>query len=240
MSPRVAVLFRGYHAYDRMPPDRKALTQQPKAFDFRDPWPNIERMVLAPLRAQAKSIDIFVSTYISDPDTQAALEALLCPRACLFHAHAQGLTQTDIVANGLRLVADACNGVSSYDAVYVLRFDVVYKTPVMEWCTGTGMGMWLPFKDVFDPMVGDIVMVVRGSLYMLLKVCHIVQHMAKKKLISFHDFRGYLDTMHIPMAFICEGHYDSNTSKQIPQSCNPLYVLYGRPYHFDDAPTECK
>lgn len=239
MGPRVAVLFRGYHAYDTMPPGRNGCTHPPASFDWRGPAPNIERTVLAPLRARSQCVDIFLATYVSDPETQADLEATLRPRATIYNPHNQGLKQSDVLAGGLRLIIDTVRapGALAYDEVYVLRFDAVYKMPVTDWNLGTGRGIWLPFEDDDNRLVGDIVMVIRGA-YMLLKVWHTFDYMAKAGRADMHCFREYQGAMHIPMAFICTGHYCSNTVHNAPSSRNPLYVLYGRAYHFDDAPKE--
>jgi len=232
--PRIAVLFRGYHYYTHMPPNRRPSTNPPTAFDFRRPWPHIRETVMEPLSARG-NVSVFVSTYVSDHETQAALETALRPRRILYHGHDANLKQTDILADGLHLILGD-NVV--YDEVWIVRFDVMYKIPMSSWPAAVfdAQGVVVPFRErVTHKLLSDVLIVVRGSWYVLLKVWSAVDALAKRNMIDMHTIADSYETMRIPYTTMYDEGYNSNTSTGDP--VNPLFVLYGRYYRGKDAPT---
>ena len=242
MPPRIALLFRGFHAYRHKPQGRSAAALG--AFDFRGPWPNIRRTLLLPLQRRG-AVTCFAATYESDAPTQAALEAALdlAPDRVLYHPATEGLMQADVLGAGLRMVLVASLG-RDFDEVWVARFDVVYKQPLERWPLGRLLprGVTLPFRehDQREPgLVGDVLLVLSGHWLPLARVFHITQQLAtSREVVALHRLARELEAASVPWGTLYDGCFESNTIGKGPECNNPLYLMYGRPYHFGDAPTE--
>jgi hypothetical protein len=231
---QIAVLFRGHHHYTSMPSNRRvgAVPNKhiaPTSFDFRKVLPHIQAIVMAPLKSRG-DVAVFVSTYVSDHETQTDLEEALAPRRLVYHDNDASLNQCDILANGLQLILDES---VAYDEVWVVRFDVMYKAPMSSWPkVFDAEGVVLPFGCLETKLLSDVVIVVRGSWYLLAKIFAATTALAKRGSVDLHGVGELYDRTHIPYTTMYTQRYCSNTAVGV----NPLYVLYGRKYDGDDAP----
>ena len=226
---RIAVVFRGFH--------KRSKTHDGSAmpFDFRNTWHNVERCILAPLRARG-TVVVYAATYKSDTATETEVKRLLQPKRALFQEPSPGYTQCDAICDGVRMVLD--DSEERFDELWVLRFDLVYKMPIDAWQLERmhPHGVTVPFGN-FDRMTGDALFALRGGWYIFAKFWQAAR-ISKAKGFGVHLHRGpeIFEAAHLPWSTFVDGDYDSATFMKSKDCNNPMYVMAGRPYHFSDAP----
>jgi hypothetical protein len=229
---RIALLLRGFHAYAQRPRNRNPLS--PSSFDFRETWSNIDGCIVAPLRLRG-DVSVYIATYRSDAPTQAALEGMLQPKRVVYRDDV-GYQQLHLIRDGLQLLLDE---EADFDEVWIVRFDLIYKAPMDAWPLHRlqAGGATVPF--CCEKTMCDTLFVVRGGWYVLAKFwAAICTGISLGAAADLHPGASYFKACRLPWAAFHAGAYDSATHSAALESKNPMYMMHGRAYHFDDAPRE--
>jgi hypothetical protein len=224
MDRRCAILLRG-HA-KRMERDYA------QAFDFTKTWPNIEHQLIKPFRRDTET-DLFLALQSSDLDQQVA--ASLNPHSHVFLDHA--VSQFAGYLEGLRLIQGA--GVQ-YDFVVASRLDLLFKTAVTD---------FLPDLKKFNfcwtepnpwQLVCDVVHIFSYSyLEPFIKVLEIVKDSEfLDRCVGQLLIRRIVDAMigTENVNFLVKERFFSGTDGDSPAHRNPMYIIFGPRYVFDDFP----
>lgn len=233
---RVAIVLRGFHYKEET---GKTFNNNNLAFDYRNTINSIKKNVLEPLNILRE--DIYVCSYSSQID--GTLRDHFNGENIFLQPGDARSTQCVALYSGLEAFLP---GLEKYDRVFILRFDLVYKAPITNWAArvfelelaGT---LWLAFRMRENALqfIADTIFATSGSG--LRPFIDALKHYTtteeyRREPASLHYIGPMLP---MPVDFIIsDGHfYDTNTSYDARPECkNPIYVMYGRDYHFDDYP----
>lgn len=228
---RIAILFRGCHY---LHPNNPGKPWTVDVVDYRACTDNIHRMILDPLRNAGYKVDIYLGTYKS-PIFDTVLHEFNPVQVVTFD-DPRLRTQLEMTTKAVHSLPE-----NRYDRIFVLRFDLKYKIPITDWDIPWGNDapktcIWAAWREYgSDDRNGDAIFVLDGE--------DALRHM--KEALTLHDYtcdlhglckilKG-LEGTHIDY-LIKTGCYDSATFWPSPASKNPLYVMHGKAYYFDDIP----
>lgn len=212
---KIAILFRGFHYYENKNIVRGAHITRQRTFDYRDCFQNIKNNIIIPLRKNHE-VDIYLVTYHSPIEQQLGNNFKYIKFVPFSN------TQKQTLIAGLEFVKNV-----KYDRVIVLRLDLVYKKPIIKWNIpfekNTVYLPWREYKHLWNKQrrTGDTIFIVDSCLGEFIHVL--------KQINNTHVIYNKLK---MNVKFICNGFYDSNTTHKSAMSNNPIYRMYGRPYHF--------
>lgn len=243
---RIAIVLRGFHYKQET---SKTFNNNNLAFDYRNTIHSIKKDILEPLNIPAE--DVYVCSYSSPIDS--TLGSHFNAANIFLQNAAPGLTQCVALYSGLdRFLPE----LEKYDRVFILRFDFVYKAPITKWAARVfefggddGSKLWLafPMRENALQFIADTIFAIGGGgggggdgLRQFINTL--------KDYTTTNEYRREPTTLHyigpmlpMPVNFIvADGHfYDTNTSYDARPECkNPIYVMYGRDYYFDDYPSQ--
>ena len=210
------MLFRSHH----FGPDRFGHHR-----DARICFDSISKEIIQPLKIIYNAVDTYLVTFPS-PITEQILR-FFNPKKYFIDDHGMLRSQKVTMLKGLDLFEE------EYDRYFIFRFDLNYKKPIDKWKIWSDKGIYLPWREYYHlwrqhNRVGDML--------------HITDYLEKFRLAikmddgrshTFHHIYNHIDSDFV--RFICDGFYDSDTSKHCHESLNPLYYLLHRPYHFGDV-----
>lgn len=212
---KCAILFRGYHF----------LNDRHDCFcDGRIYFKSVANKIIHPLKKKYKHIDIYLATFPS-PILGDVLDFYRPKKYYVDHKgilHNQRLT----MLHGLNLFDQ------EYDRYFIFRFDLEYKKSILEWNIWQNTGIYLPWRE-YRFLWNDHRRVA--------DTIHITDYLEKFRYAiktddgssgGFHHIHKFIDKS--LQRFICNGFFDSNSSTQWAEGCNPLYYIKHRPYYFSD------
>jgi hypothetical protein len=250
---KTAVLIRGHHHYDehlgKPNTSEIRMTNSPKQFDYRVCYNSITDNIINPIKKFDSKIDIFISTYKSKIENTLPL---LDNFKDLKILDINGCSQTLTLKKGLELIPN------EYDNYLILRFDLLYKNNITNFWTPQKDDeniylTWKETKELWDKhnRIGDALFIINGK-NSFAHFKNAVTNYLHSEENSYHsnasDGELYYPSRSLHYAypfieketknikFLLDEYYDTGTSSPNILSKNPIYVQYGRPYHFDDCP----
>mmetsp|Transcript_48790 Transcript_48790/g.66485 ORF Transcript_48790/g.66485 Transcript_48790/m.66485 type:complete len:280 (-) Transcript_48790:73-912(-) len=237
---RIAILYRGHATRDlkgtleRSKPGHLSkndhLAQSANyTFDYRDIWANhAENVFDALTEAGVALADVYTCLHKSALDEHVLRD--LQPLRYHFESNPDSL-QGNQIATGLALIDPL-----AYDLILILRMDLLFKAPVTTWNVDFTR-LNVPFRSINDTpnyctcLVGDTIIGFPPSM-----ASRVVRHCGPMHT-NCHGLGQRFDDVHLLVQGQC---YNSNTGVEADEGYhvakNPLYVLYGRYYDYDDAP----
>ncbi len=221
-------------------PKRIGVGCDPVDFDFKKSKDNMTEMVINPLK------DIFhVDTYASasyDSDFKL-IKKVLHPKSIWYDKKEINLgadrKQSLHVNNAINGIIGCLEKGIEYDHYLLIRFDMIFKQKITNFMRDFSSSIVFPFREVGHTTQNK--KCVCDSMHLFN-----VNGDVKNKILFFNKlfdvFRSplYLDAQEranilgISTGFMIDGEYDTNTGRPFTSSVNPIYVLGGRQYFFED------
>lgn len=239
MVKRILIIYRGHC-------DRVAA----------DPiYRNFLVKIKGPLERAGVEIDSLMM-YHEGQRTAEAWKALWNPK----EAHSIPLEHCKKQANTLHWCLNYLQGwseVGAYDWILFLRFDVLYRVSILNWnLLNQSAGVVVPFREATDEpwaqkrYVSDVVIAISPS--------YLKKYLtAYEKALARFDHYFFHGTLHeqvkilegtdIPLGFMFEGLYQSNTAKR-PEGpltsaddprLSPFHILHSKPNYAGRDYREC-
>lgn len=131
-----------------------------------------------------------------------------------------------------------------YDRLVITRGDLFYKGKINSWLPErTDKDFcWFLFKDYYNTWVKnklmcDICFIIDNKGDAIRKfigaITRQIDHDNKKNDLH-HCYHNFYNEFGGNINNIVEGYYDSNSSKKVKESCNPIYVMINRKYYFNE------
>jgi len=240
---RIAILIYGYFHVDnhvelwRAPQSKKQL----KRFDFvNDSLTYFRENIYIPLKRKYDCVDLYMITHeFNHPQYNYLKQKLInsCEDFKIYFTNKEESPKiTHTYANLIKHVMYH----SSYDRYIFIRNDLKYKQPITNWLPNYYRRnyCWFLFRETqhwwnIDKRISDVMFVIDGDInkfnFCINKYIDIFS--GKNDVHSIYhilndEYQGNINS-------IIEGYYNSNTSTKSIESCNPIYVMVNRAYHFD-------
>jgi hypothetical protein len=250
---RTAILIRGHHFYDqklgKFDTSERRQETAPNIFDYRICYDSIIKNIINPIINLNSKIDIYISTYKSEIDyTLKELENF----KDITLLDIEGMSQMHTMKMGLDLIKN------DYDTYIILRFDLLYKKTIVSfnWNPLNNETIHLTWKEtetLWDKhnRIGDALFIINGKKSFENFKLSINNYLHTNDITYFsytkdgelyypsrsaHYLYEFLDKNLNNIKFLVDGYYDTGTSSNNTLSNNPIYVMYGRPYFFNDYP----
>ena len=221
---RCAVLFRG-HVKRKKP----SFVEE---FDFTKTFPNIRENIIEPLRQLDMAVDIYSAVHRSDMD-EALLEALQ-PR--IYYFFGEEIGQFSGYLGGLRLVEQAN---AEYDLIVVSRLDMLFKKPITEFGLDVEKINFLWKEPTRIELVCDTFHAFHGDF-----LAPFIRTMEVVRDVEYMDARVGQALIYKLMRMLSGGRaihfveqelYYSGTHGESAPNNNPIFRIFGPPYHFDET-----
>lgn len=227
---KIAILIRGFHYITKETPKKGRHRTSPTVFDFRQVFFSFIKQIYNPLIKNNNSIDIYLTTYSSEIEEQLQFikdlgKILINPKE-----HNQFFTLRD----GIKNIPD------EYELYIITRFDLFYKQNISKWIPEFNQDepiLYTGFKETLNAGnaggIGDCFFMVNQKGKKILE-----EYLDESKPTpNLHKINKPLEKKGMLIKTLFKGHYDSNTSFDTRADCkNPLYIMWGRPYHHKDIP----
>lgn len=243
------LILRGHHFYEKKIGERNTseerMANSPEKFDFRDCFPSLKRNIIDVL---GNNVDCYITTYESQINHE------------LFN-FVEGIKNISYLSekkcSQMHTFYHAIKDVPcKYDVYVICRFDLLYKNLLTKflhleeeeeaiYCT------WKETQHLWNGhnRIGDALFVVKGKESFKIFKDSLIDYIdlnntettktAKNGEIfypsrSAHYFYPFLEKNGATIKFLVDGFFDTNTSFPRQDCNNPIYVMYGRNYYFDD------
>ena len=224
MGKKVLIVFRG--GYERVT-------------DVEFICKNIQMYVQNPLlENNTNAMDIVFSTYNNDITKLHRFTEILQPKKTFF-THSGQITNFKETLNHIEPLT------KDYDCIVFLRFEAIYKKPIVEWNCIEKDGLCLPFKEDTKELFAatgwhndNIITVSTNHFANFCKGIHTAQGNLFMPPNTLHNLANMLKTSYpdIPIHCMVDGYYQSNSIQftQSDEHLSPLYILTHYPYHGKD------
>lgn len=216
---------------------------------------SLKTNIISPLKTLYDTVDVYCCP--SNTGSKEYLTNELSPN--MFYKECICENQLNNMIHALKSIPQETNS-PKYDAVFITRFDLLYKKPITEWgITDDSCDLYFPYRDVWwDEAV---------PCYNVPDVFHWINNKrnAYSKLINLMNWANgegshwmFGTSLHsmvnliiksgidINYCFMCDGKHNTNCSPICPTCTpdgmghnNPLCAHSGRHYMFDDFTSNC-
>jgi hypothetical protein len=241
---RFAILLYGYFYLDnavnlwRAPHSKNQL----KKYSFvRDGYPGFMEKVYNPIKAISDHVDVYMITHeFVHPRYEMIKNELIdtCKDFTIFFTNQ--LESPKLPYTYWNLL-NKVSSINKYDRYLITRGDLFYKEKITTYFPKYTPrdACWFVFKDykhTWDEkrIISDIMFLVDNNIDKLKRsiMKHITMHPERTEMHGIYYFLKENFGEHVNS--LIEGFYDSNTSKKVKESKNPVYIMIGRSYYFDD------
>jgi len=190
--------------------------------DGRELLPNLQARIIRPLRRNHE-VDLFAVTYPSP--VAEAMFADLAPKSALL-LDSRESSQIETFGRALDLIRET----GPYDRIVATRFDLLYLKSIEAWPIWEARGVyfiWREYEEYWRDhgRVGDAIHVVDWSALDAFQS----GLAALRGQGDMHLLYRAVEPAGVPIHFIEDGFFDSNTLYSNPECANPLYRVGNRP-----------
>jgi hypothetical protein len=225
-------------------PERVGVGCDPVDFNFKKSKNNMIEMVINPLKERFS-----VETYVSpsyDSNFQL-IKKTLNPKEIWYDKKEANLKawekQPLHVNNAINgIIRELKKGID-YDCYLLIRFDMIWKEKITNFINNFSSDIVFSFREVGHTTQNK--KCVCDSIHWFNVNGDIKNKISFfNKLFNVFSSNLYLDAQEkasilgISTGFMIDGEYDTNTGRPFKSSVNPMYVLGGRQYFFDDFKNE--
>ncbi len=185
---------------------------------------NIIKYIIEPLHSQGYNVETKFCTYDYDLNKLQVFKDKLHPSK--IHCVRNG--QYNNFKDALHITRDIYN---KYDYIIFLRFEIIYKTNIIDWNIFNKEGMIFPYKEDCDTwykrsiLYGDCILIFSKQYY--IHIINVLLLTDNSEFMGLHNIEHIVHSKipTIPMHCILSGQYNSNTGlpKNDP-ALSPLYI----------------
>lgn len=245
---RIAILLYGYFFVDGSVSLWRALhskTQLNSYYFIEDSFKHFMSHIYTPLKNKYQNIDVYMITHqFEHPKFQELKKELL--KICNFFNiyFTNKIESPRLPYTYFNLLRYVINKKIKYDRYLITRGDLFYKKTILNWIPNFPEKdyCWCLFKDHKETWekentISDIIFLIDNKNNGINTFMNSVRDYVKKfpERNELHGIYSFIkSSFKNDIDFITDGHYDSNTAKNIKESCNPIYIMINRKYYFDD------
>lgn len=245
----VAILLYGYFFVDGSINLWRALhskAQLNNYFFIEDSFDHFMSHIYKPLKNKYQNVDVYMITHEFDHPKFKELKKKLLEKCNFFSIYFTNKIESPrLPYTYFNLIRFALNNkTKKYDRYLFTRGDIFYKKNILEWIPPFSEKdfCWCVFKDhkqtwEKENTISDIMFLIDNKSKGIEKFMDSVYEYVKKfpERNELHGIYNFVNSFFKKnVGFIADGHYDSNTAKNIQESCNPIYIMINRKYHFDE------
>jgi hypothetical protein len=204
---------------------------------------SLKTNIIAPLKTLYDTVDVYCCP--SNTGSEEYLIKELSPN--VFYKECICENQLNNMIDALKSVPQETNS-SKYDAVFITRFDLLYKKPITEWgITDDSCDLYYPFRHVWwdeavpcynVPDTFHWIDNKRDAYSKFVDVMNWANNEGSQWMFgtSLHSLYNMIlkSNINISQCFMCDTIHATNTTTKDWWAINPFYAHSGRHYMFDD------
>jgi hypothetical protein len=214
--------------------NKKFLVAFRGAYDYvKNPTMVCYNIIKNVITSTTYDVDVYFFTYDNDLDKLKIYDYYLKPKKIYF-------TEDGQIENFKESLQILENYYKNYDYVLFLRFDIIYKMPILNLCTKDGITF--TYKEdtieIFKTfgLYGDVIICISSSHFSEIRNALLCENAGVEYFPhrTLHSLSSIINKRfpNVPTNTMIDGYYQSNTSMPVgDQRLNPIYIQVRHPYH---------
>lgn len=219
-----------------MDSNKKFLVAFRGAYDYvKNPTMVCENIIKNIITSSPHDVDVYFFTYDNDLDKLKIYDSYLKPKKIYF-------TKDGQIENFKESLQILENYYKTYDYVLFLRFDIIYKMPILNFCSKDGITV--TYKEdgieMFQRhgLYGDVIICISSSRFSEISKSLLCESaMAEYLIPTLHSICSIINRRFpdVPINTMIDGYYQSNTSLPVDDKrLNPIYIQVKYQYNGKD------
>jgi hypothetical protein len=216
---------------------------QLKSYSFVEHgYPFFMTYILKPLIDEGHEIDVYMITHeFNHPNYESLKKDLIntCPNFNIYFTNQMESPRLPYTYLNILRKVIATN--KKYNRYIITRGDLYYKNRITDWMPAFSQKdvCWFLFKDHKKAweekrLICDIMFIIDGNLEKFKKAVSRQIEMYPERTELHGIYYILKENFGENVNCVVDGFFDSNTSKKIRESNNPVYIMINRPYFFDE------